>query len=322
MVSCAATTTALLTDYGDLYTFGRGGDGRLGVGDARNRWEPTRVKFPANSAEGEIKCMSVSTGANHSAVVTEDGGVYTFGRGNHGQLGLGDALNRLSPERVELEGRVKIAACGHRHTLAVVHVDRSSEREHVEVKDATEREDVSSSNMRAEVWAWGSREFMGLQDRGGEEGEAGGGEFLGGAESEWMTAYKPVRLECFNGLSITVVACGHAHSVAVTAGGVLWTWGLGLDGRLGHGDTRNALSPRAVRASSFRGGIVMAACGSAHTASIDDEGRLYTWGANASGALGIGICLLKYSLVLKYLTLSTKISDEPDNRSRPEQVPP
>jgi alpha-tubulin suppressor-like RCC1 family protein len=64
----------------------------------------------------------------------------------------------------------------------------------------------------------------------------------------------------------------------------------------------------------------MAACGSAHTAGIDDEGRLYTWGANASGALGIGNkasskaskasskasppgsgnSLLKYSLARKY----------------------
>ena len=37
MAACGGATSAVLTDDGDLFTFGRGGDGKLGVGDTRGR---------------------------------------------------------------------------------------------------------------------------------------------------------------------------------------------------------------------------------------------------------------------------------------------
>lgn len=42
------------------------------------------------------------------------------------------------------------------------------------------------------------------------------------------------------------VACGGAHSAAITAGGRLLTWGKGRYGRLGHGDSEDQFKPKMV----------------------------------------------------------------------------
>ena len=48
------------------------------------------------------RAVSMACGVEHSAVVTEDGALYTFGRNDCGQLGIDDAGKQLSslPVRV------------------------------------------------------------------------------------------------------------------------------------------------------------------------------------------------------------------------------
>lgn len=48
------------------------------------------------------KVVQIGAGAEHSAVVTDDGSVMTWGWGEHGQLGLGDTNDQTSPHVVSL----------------------------------------------------------------------------------------------------------------------------------------------------------------------------------------------------------------------------
>ena len=65
----------------------------------------------------------VACGEEHTAAVTEGGGVYTCGIGECGQLGHRDEESQLAPRRVPAAGvngkRVVMVAAGRWHTVAL-----------------------------------------------------------------------------------------------------------------------------------------------------------------------------------------------------------
>lgn len=59
---------------------------------------------------------------------------------------------------------------------------------------------------------------------------------------------RPRVIESLRGKDVVDVACGGAHSAAITTAGELFTWGKGRYGRLGHGDSEDQLKPKLVEA--------------------------------------------------------------------------
>ncbi|KAF5443254.1 hypothetical protein F2P56_035825 [Juglans regia] len=73
-----------------------------------------------------VKILQIAAGAEHSAVVTENGEIKTWGWGEHGQLGLGNICDQTSPQAVSLSGNTNRAAsfkvyCGSGFTFAIMH---------------------------------------------------------------------------------------------------------------------------------------------------------------------------------------------------------
>ena len=93
------THSMVLTEGGEVMTFGRGDAGQLGHGDTQNQHVPTSV---AALVGGRV-CQVVA-GSGHSMVLTEGGEVMTFGCGGVGQLGRhGDREDQLVPKRLRVE---------------------------------------------------------------------------------------------------------------------------------------------------------------------------------------------------------------------------
>ena len=116
-VQCGMCHVAVVVEDGRLFTFGRGG-GRLGHTTMDNVLEPTVVEALLSAVVREVAC-----GAMHTAVVCDDGALYTFGRGSEGQLGHAGASRALLPTKVT-GGALREAAvvgvdCGEQHTAAV-----------------------------------------------------------------------------------------------------------------------------------------------------------------------------------------------------------
>ena len=119
-VSCGGGQFAVVDIEGVVYTWGSGGGGRLGHGSAQSEGAPRVVAALAGQRVAMVSC-----GDEHTAVVTEQGQLWTWGRGS-GQLGLGDQLTRCEPVRVMAglpdgeAGVVREVSCGHTHTVVAM----------------------------------------------------------------------------------------------------------------------------------------------------------------------------------------------------------
>lgn len=125
------------------------------------------------------------------------------------------------------------------------------------------------------LWAWG---FNG-------NGQLGLGDTVTrvvptqvGAETDWAA-----------------VDAGAEHSVGIKADGTLMAWGYNGYGQLGNGSMLDAHVPSPV-GDGLPGWIAINA-GANHTLAIDGSGKLWAWGKNNYGQLGIGTTETKYDPV-------------------------
>ncbi|XP_072351450.1 probable E3 ubiquitin-protein ligase HERC4 isoform X2 [Scyliorhinus torazame] len=102
---------------GAVFGWGRNDRGQLGLKDTEDRHKPNYVKLLECK-----KTIHISCGEEHTAVLTKDGLVYTFGAGSYGQLGHNSTKDEIKPRLVGyLFGkRVSQIACGSDHTLVFV----------------------------------------------------------------------------------------------------------------------------------------------------------------------------------------------------------
>jgi hypothetical protein len=104
-VSCGETHTAAISTKGECFTWGGGDSFQLGHGEKANELKPRRVEF---FSERAANVQQVSCGARHTAAVTDDGYLYVWGTGDHGELGLGDEKVRVVPGLVEALGNTTV----------------------------------------------------------------------------------------------------------------------------------------------------------------------------------------------------------------------
>jgi E3 ubiquitin-protein ligase HERC3 len=138
------------------------------------------------------------------------GDLLAFGSNRHGQLGMGDTLDRMVPTEVCLgmEGEVSrpIRAmqvqCGASHTAVLCQVAG-----------------------RPEVRSAGDNSY----------GQLGHG--------DRKERLRFARVKGLQGRHVACLVSGDWHNAAITTDGKLYTWGRGDCGQLGHGDDKSAWKP-------------------------------------------------------------------------------
>lgn len=86
----------MLTSDGEVFTWGRGDDGRLGHGDNGWKYVPRLIHSLAGQVVTQVTC-----GSYHTAAITGNGALYTWGGGMYGKLGHGNEAGCTTPRRVE-----------------------------------------------------------------------------------------------------------------------------------------------------------------------------------------------------------------------------
>jgi len=100
-ISCGALHTLALGPN-NVFAWGHGAGGRLGLGDCRNRLEPTSIPVLENRCVLNISAATWTSGCVVLAPpLISTGAAYTWGSGYCGQLGLGAAQVQLVPAPVQ-----------------------------------------------------------------------------------------------------------------------------------------------------------------------------------------------------------------------------
>jgi len=100
-IEAGAYFSLAITDDHKLYGWGEAKMGQLGLGKQREVRTPQHIRVYEEESKQELKVQSCSAGFGHTACLTENGDLYTWGFNIYGQLGLGDKSTRWYPCRVK-----------------------------------------------------------------------------------------------------------------------------------------------------------------------------------------------------------------------------
>lgn len=175
-----------INKYGEVFTWGRGEYGRLGVGDrsGASKMRPCQV-----NGIGDHIVVQASCGGTHTLLQTSEGRMFAFGRGSFGRLGA-SMKDHYSPIEVELPGgygrwKIVSVAAGGRHSLALAVPYRES-------KGQLERLGTTSTGSLADgEEALYEEDFEEESESDEEEEEAREGEEGEGEEAEEEHGLQP-----------------------------------------------------------------------------------------------------------------------------------
>ena len=297
-VTCGAhhTIAVATAPEREVYAWGWGDFGRLGTGDPGDRHAPT----PVRALRG-VHVEHVACGDSHCLVVARDGTLFSFGRNQNGQLGLGDTEDRLSPCVVQffrdVGTRVRRAAGGAEHSavtdargaMYTFGWGRYGNLGHGHARDLhvpTLVESLEGQHVTDPICGW--RHSAALTD-GGRLWTFGWSKYGQLGHGDCVDHWTPKLLPEFAGGPITAASGGWRHMCALAGStGTLYAWGWNHFGQLGIGSREDANAPREV-VVGMREAVKMVACGWRHTVAVaGDDDEVYTWGRCVNGQLGHG----------------------------------
>ena len=236
---------------------------------------------------------AVSAGAAHAMAIGTSDSLWVWGNNGGGRLGDGTNEHRFNPTHVQSGMRWAYVSAGTNHSVAIrddgtlwawgsnhngqlgdgttderltpIQIGEHADWISVSVGDR-HTVGIREGNV---LWAWG--------DNG--QGQLGDGGATGGSAVPALIPGTWKR-----------VSAGMQHTVGIQTDGTLWAWGDNAQGRLGighvppGGETDIRQTPTRVGEATWS----LVAAGNQHTAGIQTDGTLWTWGHAGSGRLGNG----------------------------------
>nr|WP_026185310.1 Ig-like domain repeat protein [Salinispora pacifica] len=272
--------------------WGNNGDGELGDGTTTDSITPIAVNLPTDTT-----ITAIAAGTAYGLALTSAGTVLAWGDNSAGQLGDGTFTDRSTPVAVDLPAgtTVTAVAAGDRHSLALTSTgtmlawgenfigqlgDGTTTRRSTPVAvnlptgttvtamDAGDRHNLALTSTGT-VLAWGDNSHGQLGD---------------GTTTDRST---PVTVNLPASTTITTVATGSYHSLALTSTDTLLAWGYNIYGQVGDGTTTDRSTPVAVDLPTGTT-ITTISGGAVHTLAVTSADTLLAWGHNNFGQLGDG----------------------------------
>ncbi|OQR95791.1 regulator of chromosome condensation (RCC1) [Thraustotheca clavata] len=259
--------THIVDGNGQIFSFGNSEHGQLGPSSwfcqSLREMKATNKPVPVTNFNStncfQVIINGLACGGEHSIAFSQDDDVFTWGNNDFFQLGTHQGESTI-PRTLLLPMRCKVAqlttkvACGAMHSVLLM--------------------------AEGVVLTWGY----------GKSGALGHG-------PNRTNITSPTRVESLASVNIFHVSCGDMHTAVVSGSGDLYTAGWCEYGRLGR-NVSNDCSPmfEKARYSTYyyvdlkQRKCTYVACGGAHTMLLTDDHKVFAFGANQYGQLGVGDC--------------------------------
>ncbi|OBT77900.1 hypothetical protein VF21_04304 [Pseudogymnoascus sp. 05NY08] len=264
----------------DVYVFGEGTSGELGLGNKTiDNKKPIDVKRPRlneNLSASKVGVVQISVGGMHCAALTHDNKILTWGVNDQGALGRdtkwdgglkdmddGSDSGSESDDEDAMNPRESTpAAVDPKHFPAGI----------VFTQVCASDSATFAVTADGSVWGWGTfRSNDGIL----------------GFTPDIMVQNTPMKIPELK--KITSLSAGANHILALDAKNNVWAWGSGQQNQLGRRvveRTRTGgLIPREFGLP--RGKIEQVATGAYHSFAVAKDGRVFAWGLNNFGECGI-----------------------------------
>ncbi|XP_005100274.1 uncharacterized protein LOC101858037 isoform X2 [Aplysia californica] len=305
---CGGAKHSAVVRNGDLYTWGRSLQGRLGHGDIPHAvCPPVRVETLHIL---KLKVDAVACGTEHTLALTQQG-VYGWGSSKYGQVGVGTCHVYRRPMLLEtMQSEVVVAVdCGLYHSLALT-ADHQvytwgwgvhGQLGHGNPEDCLVPTHVRDLlNVGVVKVAGGYAHSLALTESG-DVFAFGCGYFGQLGQGTNTKSSRPLKIHEIP-QPVMSIATKYFHSVAVTTTNKVYVWGchphnlrqVASSMRQGKAAGRyipeqtSFLNPSLVDTTYVHGKITKVCCGSLHTVLVAEDGGVYVWGRNLEGQLGTG----------------------------------
>ena len=281
-----ASINATPTQKLDIYVFGAGEFGELGLGatpiDGNG---PTNVRVPRhNKLLDAFNVTQLAVGGMHCVALTKQGQILTWGVNDHGALGrdtIWEAPTRDIDEESGSDDDDESDLNPKESTPTSIPESDLGGGEYTFVQVAATNSASFALTSTGLVFGWGT--FSGNDGAIGFLPEKA----MQAAKTrndELKLQRNPVLIPHLS--QITSLATGCNHILALSLQGRVYAWGAGSQSQLGlrTRTTRySALSPHLLTVT----GIKQIACGAYQSFAIAEDGLVYTWGLNNFGQTGI-----------------------------------
>eukprot|EP00164_Ancoracysta_twista_P007242 GFYU01010246.1.p1 GENE.GFYU01010246.1~~GFYU01010246.1.p1 ORF type:complete len:508 (+),score=103.18 GFYU01010246.1:147-1670(+) len=221
-ISIGGAHCLALTSTGNVAAWGRGLNGRTGLGADNNELKPALIDM------GGVKFSAISAGFEHSAAISEAMELYTWGRGTEGQLGHDDKADVFIPKVVQCFDGMSVAqvSLGGMHSAAIVdgkvYCWGAGTEGQLGVEPRVEAQTQPSvvttlSECTAHSVVCGSQFTYCVTDEGVvySWGDGHGGCLGQGGDAESVTT--PTQVESLQGYAVKEITAGWWHVIALTA---------------------------------------------------------------------------------------------------------
>ena len=244
-ISVGGYHTLVLDTEGNIWSWGKGQYGELGIGVKNTSIYPTPQKIQMNDG---IKFKKISAGSGISMALSTTGDIYMWG---HNYLEGTDETNILVPTKIELTNNIKFKAItcegmilalseeGDIYNWNNEYVTGTTYNISVEKYDIPNNvkfKSISSNFLHAlaidtenNLWGFGNN----------EDGQ------LGNGSSSSIEIESPTKIELGN-LKFKAIECGFYYSIGVTLDDEVYSWGAPGNGSLGYSSKTNVLTPTLV----------------------------------------------------------------------------